>query len=186
MFEPTDGAELAVEVDPRVTTDGHIDALADLGFNRISLGVQDLGARGPARHRPGPELEDTARIIERAVVRAASAGQRRPDLGCRSRPRGLRADGRVGARAGTGPQRHLVFAYVPDQHRGHQRRIEPDDLPPAELKPSTLELVALARERFLEAGYEPIGMDPLRAPGRRAGRARREGRLRRNFQGYTR
>ncbi len=64
----------------------------------------------------------------------------------------------------------------------HQKKLEPEDLPPAELK---VELFAVARERFLSAGYEPIGMDHFARPDDELARAKREGRLRRNFQGYT-
>ncbi|MCB9788568.1 MAG: oxygen-independent coproporphyrinogen III oxidase [Deltaproteobacteria bacterium] len=183
VFEPTDGAELAVEVDPRVTTDGHIDALADLGFNRISLGVQDLAPEVQRAIDRVQSLEDTARIIERA--RARGFGGVNVDLiyGLpQQTPEGFERT--VESVLALGPDRSAIynFAYVPDQHRGHQRRIEPDDLPPAELK---LELFALARERFLEAGYEPIGMDHFARQDDELARARREGRLRRNFQGYT-
>jgi len=73
------------------------------------------------------------------------------------------------------------FAFVP-WIRGHQTRISEDDLPDRDLK---LELFAMARQRLLEAGYEPIGMDHFAKPDDELFRARREHRLRRNFQGYS-
>ncbi|MEZ4265734.1 MAG: oxygen-independent coproporphyrinogen III oxidase [Myxococcota bacterium] len=183
VFEPTPGAELAIEVDPRVTTDAHIDMLADLGFNRISLGVQDLAPEVQQAIDRIQSLEDTQRIIERA--RARGFGGVNVDL-IYGLPQQTTAgfEKTVESVLAMKPDRSAVysFAYVPDQHRGHQRRIEVEDLPPAELK---LELFALARERFLGAGFEPIGMDHFASPDDELAKARREGRLRRNFQGYT-
>ncbi|MGH7523644.1 MAG: radical SAM protein, partial [Gemmatimonadales bacterium] len=65
-FHPLPGAELAVEVDPRVTTTEHIDALAELGFNRISLGVQDLTPAVQQAINRIQTLEQTAALIEHA------------------------------------------------------------------------------------------------------------------------
>ena len=73
------------------------------------------------------------------------------------------------------------FAFVP-WVRGHQKKIEEDQLPDARTK---LALFAIARERFLRAGYEPIGMDHFARPDDELARAKHEGRLRRNFQGYA-
>ena len=73
------------------------------------------------------------------------------------------------------------FAFVP-WVRGHQKKIEEDQLPDARTK---LALFAIARERFLSAGYEPIGMDHFSRPDDELARAKHEGRLRRNFQGYA-
>src|SRR5437773_90959 len=57
-------AEISIEVDPRVTTREHIDALAECGFNRISMGVQDFDPRvQQAIHRIQPAA-DTARLVD--------------------------------------------------------------------------------------------------------------------------
>jgi len=66
--------------------------------------------------------------------------------------------------------------------RQHMTRIQESDLPTPEEK---FGLFALTRERFLRAGYEPIGMDHFARPTDELAKARAEGRLRRNFQGYT-
>jgi len=66
--------------------------------------------------------------------------------------------------------------------RAHMKKIDQDALPDRETK---VALLSVARRRFLEAGYEPIGMDHFAAGTDELARARREGRLRRNFQGYT-
>jgi oxygen-independent coproporphyrinogen-3 oxidase len=73
------------------------------------------------------------------------------------------------------------FALVPWM-RAHQNKISEDDLPGRDLK---LELFAVAREKLLQAGYEPIGMDHFARPDDELFRARQEHRLRRNFQGYS-
>jgi oxygen-independent coproporphyrinogen-3 oxidase len=73
------------------------------------------------------------------------------------------------------------FAYLPWM-KTHHRAIDEKDLPDRETK---FALFAVARERFLAAGYEPIGMDHFARPEDELARARRAHRLRRNFQGYT-
>jgi oxygen-independent coproporphyrinogen-3 oxidase len=73
------------------------------------------------------------------------------------------------------------FAYIP-WVKEHQKKLDEGQLPDREAK---FKLFALAREKLLEAGYEPIGMDHFARPDDELASARREGRLRRNFQGYT-
>lgn len=181
-FTPLPGAELAVEVDPRVTTPAHIDALADVGFNRISLGVQDLTPEVQQAINRVQSLEQTRRLVEHARKRGF---------------RGINVDLIYGlplqtpetfertieAVIGLGVDRTAVysFAFVP-WIRGHQKKLMEDALPSPETK---ISLFAIARERFLAAGYEPIGMDHFARPDDDLSRARHEGRLRRNFQGYA-
>ncbi|MFN8574164.1 MAG: oxygen-independent coproporphyrinogen III oxidase [Gemmatimonadaceae bacterium] len=181
-FTPLPGAELALEADPRVTSPEHIDALADLGFNRISFGVQDLTPEVQEAINRVQSLEQTARLVEHARRRGF---------------RGINVDLIYGLPLQTaesfertidsvvslGIDRAAVysFAFVP-WVRGHQKKIEEDQLPPPELKVS---LFAIARERFLDAGYEPIGMDHFARPDDELARAKHEHRLRRNFQGYA-
>lgn len=181
-FEPVAGAELALEADPRVTTAAHIDALADLGFNRISLGVQDLTPEVQESINRVQSLEQTAALVEHARRRGF---------------RGINVDLIYGLPLQTpesfertvdsvirlGVDRAAVysFAFVP-WVRGHQKKIEERQLPDAQTK---FALFAGARERFLRAGYEPIGMDHFALPDDELARAKRDGRLKRNFQGYT-
>lgn len=181
-FHPLPGAELALEADPRVTTAEHLDALADLGFNRVSFGVQDLTPEVQRAVNRVQSLEQTAALVRKARERGF---------------RGINVDliyglplqtpesfeRTVDAVIGLGIDRAAVysFAFVP-WVRGHQKRIEEADLPSAETKTS---LFAIARERFLAAGYEPIGMDHFARPDDDLAKARRSGRLRRNFQGYA-
>jgi oxygen-independent coproporphyrinogen-3 oxidase len=181
-FEPLPGAELAVEVDPRVTTTAHIDRLADFGFNRISLGVQDIAPQVQEAVNRIQSVEQTAAIIERARARGY---------------RGINVDLIYGLPFQT-PEtfEHTIetvialsidraavysFAFVP-WVRGNQKKLDEDALPSPETK---VKLFAIARERFLQAGFEPIGMDHFARPDDELAKAKRESRLRRNFQGYA-
>lgn len=181
-FTPLPGAELAVEADPRVTTAAHLDALADLGFNRISFGVQDLTpAVQEAINRIQP-LEMTARLVEHA----RSRGYRGINIDLiyglpLQTPESFERT--IDAVIALQPDRSAVysFAFVP-WVKGNQKKIEEEQLPAPDVK---VQLFAIARERFLAAGYEPIGMDHFARPDDELARARRDGRLRRNFQGYA-
>lgn len=181
-FEPIAGAELAVEVDPRVTTDEHIDALAELGFNRISLGVQDFTREVQEVINRVQSIEETRRVVERA--------RRRGYIGTNidliyglplQTPEGFERTVEEVIAMGADRAAVYSFAYVP-WIRGNQKKIDDEQLPSREVK---VELFSLARERFLEAGYEAIGMDHFARPDDELARAKRERRLRRNFQGYT-
>lgn len=181
-FRPAPGAELALEADPRVTTTDHIDALADLGFNRISFGVQDLTPEVQESINRVQSLEQTAALVSHARRRGF---------------RGINVDLIYGLPLQTpesfertvdsvielGIDRAAVysFAFVP-WVRGHQKKITEDQLPDARTK---IALFAIARERFLRAGYEPIGMDHFARPDDELALAKYDGRLRRNFQGYA-
>ena len=181
-FTPLPGAELALEADPRVTSSAHIDALADLGFNRISFGVQDLTPAVQEAINRVQSLEQTAALLEQARRRGF---------------RGINVDliyglplqtpetfeRTVDAVVGLRPDRVAVysFAFVP-WVRGHQKKLEENQLPDAQTK---VALFAIAREKFLRAGYEPIGMDHFALPDDELARAKHAGRLRRNFQGYA-
>ncbi len=182
QFSPLDGAEMAVELDPRVTTKEHIDALAEQGFNRMSLGVQDFTPSVQERVHRMQTPDET-----RAVI---AHGRRRGY-------RGINVDLIYGLPLQTtssfeqtveqvvdmGVDRVACysFAYVP-WLRGHQKKLDESELPSTEVK---AELFAIARERLLAAGYEPIGMDHFARPDDELARAKKECRLKRNFQGYA-
>lgn len=181
-FTPLPGAELALEADPRVTTAAHIDALADLGFNRISFGVQDLTPSVQEAINRVQSLEQTAALLTQARRRGFRGINVDLIYGL---PRQTPAtfEQTVDAVVALRPDRVAVysFAFVP-WVRGHQRKLEEDQFPDARAK---VALFAIAREKFLRAGYEPIGMDHFALPDDELARAKRAGRLRRNFQGYA-
>ncbi len=181
-FETAPGAELAVEVDPRATTFEHLDVLAAHGFNRLSLGVQDFTADVQQAIGRVQSLERTEKLIEHARDRDFRGinvdlihGLPRQTLD------GFERSVDEVVRLGADRAAVYSFAYVP-WIRGHQRKLDEASFPDRDLK---RRLFATARERFLAAGYEPIGMDHFAKPDDELAVARRERRLRRNFQGYT-
>jgi oxygen-independent coproporphyrinogen-3 oxidase len=181
-FEIQEGAEVAIEVDPRVTNVEHLETLRDLGFNRLSLGVQDFT----------PEVQRAVnRVQGEAETRALVEQARR--LGFES----INVDliyglpfqtaesfaASVRAVLAIRPERAAVYSYahVP-WIRGNQRRIRPEDLPSGEQK---LGLFLEARALFLEAGYRQIGMDHFALEEDELARAAAAQALHRNFMGYT-
>jgi oxygen-independent coproporphyrinogen III oxidase len=181
-FDLRSDAEQAVEVDPRITTDAHLDTLAALGFNRLSLGVQDLDPevqRLIGRHQTA---EQTIRLFERA----RSGGFRSINLDLVYGLPGQDAE-TMAATVDTvlemRPDRLAVygFAYVPWM-RPHQRRLDEGRIPGAWAR---LELFALVSNALTAAGYRAVGMDHFALPDDDLGRADMAGTLGRNFMGYT-
>jgi oxygen-independent coproporphyrinogen-3 oxidase len=179
-FEP--GAEMAIEVDPRVTTTAHLDTLRRLGFNRLSLGVQDFTPEVQAAVNRVQGEDETRRMYDYA--RAAGFQSINIDL-IYGLP--LQSEGSFGrsvdAVIAMRPDRLAVysFAHVP-WVRGNQKGINPADLPDARSK---IGLFLEARERLLGAGYVQIGMDHFALPDDEMARAAAAGALHRNFMGYT-
>jgi oxygen-independent coproporphyrinogen-3 oxidase len=181
-FHPVEGAELAIEVDPRVTKVEHLEVLAARGFNRISVGVQDFTEQVQKTIGREQSLEETVGLIERA----RSLGFRGINVDLiyglpHQDPASFERTVEQIIDIGIDRAAVYSFAYVP-WIRGHQSQIPKEALPDRGVK---FELYATARERFLSAGYEPIGMDHFAAPNDELTRARHEHRLRRNFQGYA-
>ena len=176
------GAEIAIEVDPRVTSREQADLLKELGFNRISMGVQDFDA----------EVQD-------AVNRYQTYEQTR-DLHLYLRSLGIESinfDFIYGLPHQTPasfrntielalelrPDRVACYSYafVP-WIKAHQKAIRIEDLPPRDVK---LELFGIAHELFTRAGYQQIGMDHFALESDSLAVAAREHTLFRNFMGYT-
>jgi oxygen-independent coproporphyrinogen-3 oxidase len=181
-FHAVAGAELAIEVDPRVTTTEHIDVLADHGFNRISLGVQDLTREVQVAINRVQTLEQTRAVIDHARARGFAGVNVDLIYGLpHQRPETFEET--VNQVIALDVDRSAVysFAFVP-WIRGHQRKLMEDALPDPAVK---FELFGLARERFLAAGYDPIGMDHFAKQDDELSIAKRNGTLRRNFQGYA-
>lgn len=181
-FELVPDAELALEVDPRVTTERHLERLAAEGFRRLSIGVQDLDATVQA----SIGREQSAELTERILVRARALGFGSINLDLiyglpHQTPASLdRTLERVTAMR---PDRLAVysFAYLPKAHP-HQRALPAEAIPTGEAK---FALQQQLRDRLLAAGYLDVGMDHFALPGDELVTAQREGRLWRNFMGYT-
>ncbi len=181
-FDVQPGAEVAIEVDPRVTSFAQLETLRALGFNRLSMGVQDFTPEvQEAVNRVQGEAETRA-LFERA--RELGYVSINIDLIYGLPLQTLDSFGRsVDAVVRMRPDRVAVysFAHVP-WIRGNQRRLRPGDLPSPETK---LALFIEARRRFLDGGYQAIGMDHFALPEDELARAARSRTLHRNFMGYT-
>jgi oxygen-independent coproporphyrinogen III oxidase len=174
--------ECAIEVDPRHAPEGTMAFLAGLGFNRVSLGVQDFDADvQKAVHRIQPEAL-TARVV--AEARAARFRSVNFDLIYGLPKQSLDSFNRTLDRViALDPDRIALYSYahLPTVFKP-QRRIVPADLPGAETK---LQILTLAIGRLTRAGYLYIGMDHFARPDDELAIAQRQGRLQRNFQGYS-
>ncbi len=179
-FDPH--GEYAIEIDPRKANPARIAHLASLGFNRMSIGVQDFD---PVVQRAVNRIQGVAETL--AVVEAGRVH------GFRSINMDLILGLPMQTLAGfsktldivvdAGPDRialysyaHLPAAFPP------QRRIVEAHLPGSAAK---LELMRHAVERLGAAGYVHIGMDHFALPGDELAVAQRQGRLVRDFQGYS-
>lgn len=177
-----DSGEYSIEVDPREADARTIALLRDIGFNRISLGVQDLDERVQrAVNRIQPE-EQTLVVMEAA--RDHGFKSINTDLIYGLPFQSVDSFARTLERIiSFGPDRLSIFNYA---HLPHlfmpQRRINEADLPaPAE----KLEILQLTIEQLTRAGYVYIGMDHFARPDDELARAQQEHRLYRNFQGYS-
>jgi oxygen-independent coproporphyrinogen-3 oxidase len=175
-------AELSIEVDPRTVTPQRLHALRLLGFNRLSFGVQDFDPDvQQAVHRMQPYesvrlLMDCARSLGFTSINADLI-YGLPKQTPASFARTLQQIGELR------PDRIALYAYahLPTRFKP-QRRIVADDLPgPAQ----RTQMLGAAIRSFLSRGYEYIGMDHFALADDALAVAKREGRLQRNFQGYS-
>lgn len=174
--------DLSIEVDPRSIKPSTIAELADVGFNRISLGVQDFDPAVQAAVNRLQTEEQTRDIVEAA--RDAGLRSLNIDLiyGLPKQTREGFAE-TLDAVVAMRPDRIAVYAYAhfPSMFRA-QKRIDPTELPSASAK---IALLGLAVERLMQVGYVYIGMDHFALPFDELAVAQREGSLHRNFMGYT-
>ncbi|PYE83735.1 oxygen-independent coproporphyrinogen III oxidase [Pseudoroseicyclus aestuarii] len=181
-FALDEGTEVLAEVDPTDCDEARIAALGRLGLRRASIGVQDFEGRVQAAIGRQQGLEQTARTV--AALRAIGVRSINFDLlyglpyqTPASLERTLRAV------IDLAPERIALYGYahVPWMAR-RQKLIRQSALPDPEAR---LALAAGAARILTDAGYGPVGIDHFARPEDSMARAAREGRLRRNFQGYT-
>lgn len=175
-------AEVAVEIDPVVTTPAQLTLLRSLGFNRLSMGVQDFTPEVQHAAKRVQSLEETRRLIEHARTLGFSGINLDLIYGLPLQT----ADSwrrTIEAILDLRPDRAAVysFAYVPDV-RPHQRKLAALAMPRGRDK---LALFAIAHDAFTQVGYRAIGMDHFALPSDELARAQERRQLRRNFQGYT-
>jgi len=175
-------AERSVEIDPRTATQPKLDAFLAHGFNRISLGVQDLEPAVLERVRKGQDLMQVEEVV--GYLRSHGVTELNFDLIYGLPGQSLETAARTAEQVvRLRPTRLALYSYahVPWVAK-HQQALEKRGLPDPDLK---LALFLAMLDRFSAAGYEPIGMDHFALPEDRLSQALREGRLRRNFMGYT-
>jgi oxygen-independent coproporphyrinogen-3 oxidase len=181
-FAPDSVGEYSIEVDPRTVTPERIHRLREQGFNRLSLGVQDFDPDvQKAVNRIQPEAE-TRSIIDAA--RGAGFRSVSIDLiyGLPKQTTETMAQ-TLDKVISCSPDRIAMYHYA---HMPHlfkpQRRINEAELPSSDAK---LAMLSLCIERLTGAGYVYIGMDHFAKPTDDLAVAQQQGRLHRNFQGYS-
>ena len=174
-------AEIGIEVDPRVTTRAHLESLRRLGFNRLSMGIQDFE----------PKVQETIRRVQPyEMTRDLIAAAR--ELGFES----LSVDLIYGLPYQTAatfaatidqvltlmPDRVAMFSYAHVPWLRKQQGAFATHLPEGREK---FQIFRAGLERFLGAGYLYIGMDHFSLPGDELATAQQDRTLHRNFMGYT-
>ena len=175
-------AELSIEVDPRTVTVERLAQLRAQGFDRISFGVQDFDpAVQEAVHRV-QSFDSVRGLIEGA--RALGFTSINADLIYGLPQQTAQSFARTIAQIGElRPDRIALYAYahLPGRFKP-QRRIDATQLPDA---PARVAMLGSAMAGFIARGYVYIGMDHFALPSDTLAIARRDGRLHRNFQGYS-
>jgi len=181
-FTLAPGGEYSIEIDPRTIDAGRLDTLAELGFNRLSFGVQDFDpAVQKAVHRVQP-AEQVFALVAAARERGFDSinvdliyglPQQTPESFERT----------LGQVVDLRPDRIALYAYahLPERFKP-QRRIATAELPGGAAK---VAMLSGAMARFMGAGYVYVGMDHFALPNDPLAVAKRQGRLHRNFQGYS-
>lgn len=181
-FTFSDNAEISIEIDPREITIQTIDHLAEVGFNRLSMGIQDFN----------PEIQQLInREQDETLIRELIKQARKNHF------QSISLDLIYGLPKQTvesfsetlnkvieiSPDRLSVFnyAHLPSRFAA-QRKIKEGDLPSATQK---LQLLQASIQKLTESGYQFIGMDHFAKPSDELAIAQRQGELHRNFQGYT-
>jgi len=176
------GGEYSIEVDPRTVDAKRLQALSKLGFNRLSFGVQDFDADvQKAVHRVQP-----AQQVFDLVGEARTLGFESINIDLiyglpRQTPASFART--LEQVVVLRPDRIALYAYahLPERFKP-QRRILGAELP---VSADKLAMLSQAFDAFLEAGYVYIGMDHFALPNDPLAIAQRQGRLHRNFQGYS-
>ena len=182
QFALDDHPVIAMEMDPRILYQDKVRALAKLGVNRVSLGVQDFQPdvqQAVNRIQPYEFVRDCVHWLRSAGIRSINFDMiyglplQTPD----------KIHDNMEKLKTLSPDRVALFGYahVP-WFKEHQKKLEVHRLP------GTLDRFAMAetaRRDLIKAGYTPIGIDHFAQPEDALAKALKEKRLHRNFQGYT-
>ena len=178
----SDARDFSIEIDPRFVEPADIAAYAELGFNRVSLGVQDFDPDVQRAVNRIQSVDETLAVIDACRLRrfrsinvdliyglpmqTLAGFERTLDIVLQARPDRLAI---------------YSYAHLPELFKA-QRQIDASTLPTPEAK---LQLLSLAIDRLSAAGYEYIGMDHFALPEDPLALAQANGTLHRNFMGYT-
>ncbi len=181
-FTLVPGGEYSVEVDPRTVTEERLKSLARMGFNRLSFGVQDFDpAVQKAVHRIQPAEQVFALV---AAARRIGFESVNVDLIYGLPLQTPESFKRTLAQVNElRPDRIALYGYahLPSRFKP-QRRISAAELPSAGDK---LTMLSMSLDALMDAGYVYVGMDHFALPNDALAVAKRQGRLHRNFQGYS-
>ena len=181
-FNLLQNGEYSIEIDPRTIDHNRLDALAEMGFNRLSFGVQDFEpAVQKAVHRVQP-AEQVFDLVHAARERGFESINVDLIYGLPEQtPESV--DRTMAQIAELKPDRIALYAYahLPERFKP-QRRISTTEIPTAASK---VTMLSRSMAALMAAGYVYIGMDHFALPDDSLAVAKRQGRLHRNFQGYS-
>jgi oxygen-independent coproporphyrinogen-3 oxidase len=181
-FDDSDAREFSIEVDPRTVDEERIQELWDLGFNRLSLGIQDFNEDVQKSVNRMQSPDEVQALVDAA--RNAGFGSISFDLIYGLPHQTVESfDATLDIVIDMKPDRLAVYnyAHLPQRFKG-QRMINAEDIPAPETK---LDLLHHTIDKLCDVGYVYIGMDHFALPDDELVLAREDGTLQRNFQGYS-
>jgi oxygen-independent coproporphyrinogen-3 oxidase len=181
-FSLSVGADCAIDIDPRTVDTARLEALAQLGFNRLNFGVYDFDPEVQnAVHREQPAAQVLGLIKAARELGFESIGvelmcglpKQNPDSFNRTLIQLIESR----------PERIVLYGYahMPERFKS-QRQIDTSQVPDESAK---IAIRARAMSVLFGAGYVYVGMDHFALPTDATAKAKRQGRLHRNFQGYS-
>jgi len=182
FFSLVENGEYSIEIDPRKVSNESIALLGEVGFNRISIGVQDFDVEVQRAVNRIQSEEETLRVIHAARANGFKSVSLDLIYGLPKQTMdgfGATLDKIIAAN----PDRLSIYnyAHMPTVFKP-QRRIHEEELPAPQLK---LEILGMSVDKLTDAGYVYIGMDHFSKPDDELAIAQRQGKLHRNFQGYS-
>jgi len=181
-LDQSDHRQFSIEVDPRTVDADGIRLLTELGFNRLSLGIQDFDTAVQEAVNRKQSIAEVAALVDASRKSGFKSVSFDLIYGLPLQSVASFND-TLDTAIEMQPDRFAVYnyAHLPQRFKG-QRMIDADDIPAPETK---LEILENTIERLTKAGYIYIGMDHFALPEDELVRARRDGTLQRNFQGYS-
>lgn len=181
-FHFADDAELSIEIDPREITPDTIDHLANLGFNRLSMGIQDFNHEIQNLINREQDENLIRQLIKQARKNHFASISLDLIYGLPKQTVASFTE-TLNKVIDISPDRLSVFnyAHLPSRFAA-QRKIKDHDLPNASEK---LQILQTSIEKLTQSGYQFIGMDHFAKPSDELAIAQQQNKLHRNFQGYT-